>query len=506
MADFPEIPVPDTGPLWTADELKKATKGKWLHKPSADWAPIRVTYDVSGKTPGHFCVLKSKTSWGRNSRETYLDLPRIVADGAAGAMIQRDMLRTLPKVPKEFPLLMVKDTKLGLKAVAEASRKRFKGKVVALTGTVGKTTSREMLAYLLHRQGGAESTRANNNNIAGVWRSMSYVPREYAYVALEMGFGFPTDGIRTSSVSVRPHVALLTNVSKAHLDVFTPQQHAENTPEELITMHKSFIFEGLEKGGAAVIGTDNPALSFATDKARKHSKNVYTYGDGDGADSTILAIDLQPTLSKVKASILGEEVEFEVHLPGRHMALNALGVLTCVKAAGGDVQRAAADFEGFRAVAGRSRLVEIPIGDGKGLFLDDHFNATPSSVASSLHALKTAARDFDGRLVAVLGEIGHMGPDEVKLHRDLAPMIVEAGIEKVFTWGPLMKPCFDALPEELRGVHTESVPELYKQVRAFLQPGDALTVKSGRGQGGLGDRRFRLFGKALEQGAAELKL
>lgn len=489
-------------PLWTARELKKATKGKWMgDTPPDDWDQLRVSYDIRGLKPGNLVVCLAPSTWGKHVKDTSTELARLVKEGAAGAIIQRGQLMALPKLPRSFPLLLVKDTFKALKDMGAASRERFQGKVIAITGTVGKTTSREMLLHVGQRQGGATATRANNNNIAGVARTMAYTPREHGWAAIEMGFGHPVDGISISSKIVSPHVALLTSVSDAHLDMFTPAQLAEAPGARLVLGHKMRIVDGLARKGAAVFHRDTPHFDLAAEYCAKKKARIVSFGEHPEADSRLLDVQLGPKGSKIKASIEGQEIEYELLVPGKHMALNSIGVLTCIAVGGGDLAQAAADIGTFEPVAGRSRVIDAPLKDGQIQLIDDSFNATPSSVASTLELLKLADLGEGGRRVAALGEIGHLGPDEAAIHAGLAELIERYHVDMLFTWGPLMRHLHEAVPADKRGKHCETVPELYQAVREFLRPGDALTVKSGRGQGGLGDARFRKFIRALKDNA-----
>ncbi len=489
-------------PLWTARELKKATKGKWMgDTPPDSWDQLRVSYDIRGLKPGNLVVCMAPSTWGGHVKDTSVHLAKIAAEGAAGAIIQRDQLMALPKLPRSFPLLLVKDTFKALVDMAEASRARFKGKVVAITGTVGKTTSREMLLHVGSRQGGATATRANNNNIAGVARTMAYTPREHGWAAIEMGFGIPKEGISKSSKIVSPHVSLITSVSNAHLDMFTAQELAEHPGDRLVLSWKSKIVDGLARKGTAVFCRDTPHFDLAQQYTEKHKARLLSFGEHPEANCRLVDVQLAPKGSKIRADFDGREIEYGLQVPGKHMAVNSIGVLACILAGGGDLEQAARDIGDFEPVAGRSRVIDAPLRDGQIQLIDDSFNATPSSVESTLALLKLADLGEGGRRVAALGEIGHLGPNEAKIHADLAELIERYEVDKLFTWGPLMKHLYMAVPADKRGQHCETVPELYAAVRAFLQPGDALTVKSGRGQGGLGDVRFRKFIHALKENA-----
>lgn len=488
-------------PLWTPSELREATGGMWLGDiPSARWSPRMVSYDYRSAAEGALMVCVAPSTW-RRPVDGSEHLAMFVARRAAGAIIQHDQTPNAQRIPDEFPLLLVKDTYRALRDLATTARARFQGTVVAITGTQGKTTSREMLLHIGERQGGASATRANNNAIPGVARTMAYCRREQRWAAIEMGFGPPLNGIRTSSEIVKPEVALITSIGRAHLDMFKPEELEEFGPERMVLSKKLQILDGMEPGGTAVFNRDMPHFDVAAEQAKKKGARLIGFGEHPEADSRLLNAELSAGGSKVRALIDGREIEYSLVVPGKHMVLNSIGVLTVVWAGGGDPVQAAHDLGSFEPVAGRSRVVDAPFRDGRIHLIDDSFNATPTSIESSLSLLQLAEVGESGRRVAALGEMGHLGEKEAEIHASLAPLFERYQVDRLFTWGPLMKHLHEAVPEERRGKHCETVPELYQAVREFLRPGDALTVKSGRGQGGLGDERFKRFIRAMKENA-----
>jgi UDP-N-acetylmuramoyl-tripeptide--D-alanyl-D-alanine ligase len=499
-------------PLWTADEIAAATGGRWISTPGPDWAPTRVSYDVTGRMTHHFCALVHPATWGNGRRDPAGEIPRLARQNAAGIMTQQDHLDGLVAaggaLPAGLPVLQVSSTWDGLRKMAEAARARFAGKVFALTGTVGKTTTREMIRHLTGLQGGASASAANNNNISGVHRTLACMPREHAAVAVEMGFGKPLDGIERSSRVARPDVALLTTIDVAHLDMFTAEMLAQASGRELLCRHKAGIFAGLEPGGAAVICADIPEYRLACDLARAHTDRVYGFGSNPVAEGRMIALETLPSSSRVTCVIFGKRHVFTVNVPGRHMAMNALGALTAVSAAGFDTAQAVQDIESFAAVAGRARHLDLPLaGGGRATIIDDSFNATLASMRSTFDLLDLAQPGPGGRRIAVIGEIGHVGANEAEEHLKLARHIGDSRVDLVYSWGPLMRPMFKALPRGIQGAHEDtSVEALYERLRPILRDGDVLTVKSGRGVNGLGDIRFRKFVEHLVAGKPSLTL
>ncbi len=471
-------------PLWTAREVKKATKGRWLNQPPSSWAPIRVSYDIDSLAePNQLVVCRCPSTWSRRTPDTSRAIPKLIKSRQAGVIVQQDQLKNVPtRVPSWFGVLLVKSTRRALQELGLAARERFRGKVIALTGTVGKTTSREMLRHTLGRQGGSSATRGNNNNLAGVSRSMAYTRRDCGYSIIEVGFGFPLGGVARSSQLVRPHVSLLTAVGLAHLDVFGVQANDEDTGLELVLAQKLGIIEGIEPGGSFVLNRSMRKFEIAARVAEGRGVRCFTFGEHPEADLKL--VDYQPTESadggRVVVELEGQRVEYTIKLPGRHMAVNSAGALAVVHAAGGDFKQAAADLADFTAVGGRASISEIQIAGGAATLIDDSYNATPDSIRSTLSLMAQVAREkgTGGRRIAVLGDIKHLGPREAEHHAALAPALAEYGVDHVITFGKLMHHLQSAAPKELRGGHKGSHQAVLDAIRAVLKPGDILTIKA----------------------------
>ncbi|MGB8812723.1 MAG: Mur ligase family protein [Paracoccaceae bacterium] len=498
--------------LWTAESIATATGGRWLVQPALDWSPNRISYDVSGNMAGHFCVLTDPGTWGAARVDASPHVPRMIAQGAAGIMLQSSHLTELSTagsvIPQGFPALLVENTYTALRAMAVAARARFGGTVFAITGTVGKTTTREMIRHITDQQGGAVASAANNNNISGVWRSLTNAPQNHAALVLEMGFGRPLDGIARSAIVAKPHVAVLTTMDVAHFDMFTPKMLAQKTGLQWLCDLKSTVFSGLEPGGAAILGREMAEYGRAKVLALAQTARVYSYGLTSDCDARLEAIELDPTGSVVQATVAGRPLRFRLNVLGRHMAVNALGALLATWAGGFDLAAAVGAIEGFAPVKGRARVDQIPLAaGGTAVLIDDSFNATLASMRSTLALLADAKPQGLGRRIAVLGEIGHIGADEIDQHRNLVHAVKNAGVDRVFAWGPLMRGMFEALDPHQQGDWQEaSVESLYQSVIADLRHGDVITIKSGRGQGGLGDFRFRKFAEHLRAAAPALVL
>ncbi len=490
-------------PLWTPEAMAKAVRGRWLSAPRRDWAPTQISYNLLGPSaPGHVIVCMTPVSWAKYRPDTSRHLATWAKGGAIGAIVQREQLatvRALP-LPRGFPLLQVKNTRYALSHLGRAARSRFKGLVVALTGTVGKTTTREMIARALAGAGRRPviTTAGNNNNIPGVERTIASTPARAGACVCEMGFGKPRDGIAKSSRRLRPQIAMITTVDAAHLDVFKPEEQRVS-PVDLVADAKSGIFEGLEAGGVAVLGRDHARFDRVRAAAAERGAKILSYGRDPDADARLLECSLEVNGSRVRCEIAGAPLEFRLPIIGLHMAVNAIGALTVAHAAGVDVKRAAAALEGFNPVGGRAQVVTISAGqDARATLIDDSFNATPASVRSTLELLQVVA-EGRRRTLAVLGDIAHLGARSPELHAELAEAIVGAGVDRVLTVGPMMRHLHDALPDAIRAPHADELAGLYARLRDELRDGDVVTVKASIPAG------LAAVAKALREGRATLE-
>jgi UDP-N-acetylmuramoyl-tripeptide--D-alanyl-D-alanine ligase len=449
-----------------------------LVEPPLGWRPARVSYDTSRPLPGHLIVLRNPWSWRKDLVDDAPNLAAIVNGGAVGAVLQEEQRPWAAALPPTFPLLLVPSTFRALQDLARAARRRFAGKLVAVTGTAGKTTTREMLRLVLDRQGGAAGTRRNDNNVAGVYRSMSLIPRDHPFGIIELGFGPPLDWISHGSRVVRPHVALFTSLGLAHLDAFGDAALDEPAALRRIAAQKLGILDGAQPGATLVLCRELPLFDEIQASAREKVAAILTYGEHEAADVRLVSFQPSRHGGRIVADYRGSRFEFTTRVPLRAMALNALGVLAAVDAVGGDLSRAATDLTDFEPVDGRAQVLPIPVPGGTATLLNDSFNATPLSVATSLELLSAVELPPGGRRLAAFGDINHLGPRAAEIHTGLAETLARHRIDRVFTHGRLMRHLNDALPRDLAAPHADSLDELHQQIRAELRPGDAITLKA----------------------------
>jgi UDP-N-acetylmuramoyl-tripeptide--D-alanyl-D-alanine ligase len=447
-------------PLWTAAEAEAATAGR----ATRDWTATGVSIDSRSVAPGDLFVALAGPKF--DGHDFVADA---LAKGAAAALVHRK-----PEgLGDNAPLLIVADTMAALEELGRASRRRTAAQIIGVTGSVGKTGTKEALKRALERQGPTFASAGSLNNQWGVPLSLSRMPRETQWGVFEMGMNHPGE-IDALSRLVRPDVAVITTIEPAHLGFFPSV--------EAIADAKAEIFAGMEQRGAAVLNRDNP--HFARLAAAARARGITRIlGFGTHADASVKLIDhhLYATASAVTASVMGEIVDYCIAIPGQHWVMNSLAVLAAVKAAGGDVGAAAAAMSSLQPLEGRGRRHRIAAGEGHAELIDESYNASPASMRAAFAVLGAMIPGRGARRIAVLGDMLELGDDAVRLHVELAQPIQEAGIALVFTVGPNMRVLYDALPKRLRGGHAASSAEMAEIVARRLRPGDIVTVKGSYG-------------------------
>jgi UDP-N-acetylmuramoyl-tripeptide--D-alanyl-D-alanine ligase len=436
--------------LWTRAEAEAATLGE----AGAPFAVDGLSIDTRTLKPGDlFVALKGEAGDGHDFVQAAF------AAGAGAALVHRAVAEA------GGPLLTVAHTQRGLEDLGTAARARARGKVIAVTGSAGKTTTKEILRLCFDALGSTHVSAASYNNHWGVPLSLAALPREADYGVFEVGMNHFGE-IRALAGMVRPHVALITTIAPAHLEFFGNEQ--------AIADAKSEIFEGLEPGGAALIPADNRHAARLIARARQaHVSTVARFGAAPGNEAQLVAHAPDGEGMRLTANIFGTRVETYVGAPGAHIAANAVAALGAVALAGGDVLNAAASLKNFTALKGRGARFTA-----KGVHvIDESYNANPASMAAALALLNDAA----GRRIAVLGDMLEMGTGGPEHHAGLAAPIAAADVDLVFAAGPQMKALWDVLPATRRGAWAQSAADLKANVLAALAPGDTVLVKGSNG-------------------------
>ena len=445
--------------LWTSDEAARACQGE----AKAAWTVSGVCIDSRSLQHGDLFIAL---------RGPNFDGHKFVADafarGAAAAMVDH-----LPEgVSPNANLLLVKDTFAGLNALGAAARQRCGARVAGVTGSVGKTGSKEMLRAILSEQAATHASSGNLNNHWGVPLTLSRMPVDSHYAVIEMGMNHAGE-IAPLAKLARPHVALITNIEAVHLENFSGI--------EGIADAKAEIFEGMEPGGVAVLNRDNAQFDRLAAAAQARGLRVIGFGQHAAAQARLIKHVPNAGCSCVAAEIEGQAITYKIGAPGAHWVINSLGVLAAVNALGADLAQAGLALAGISAPKGRGERIQRPWREGSIEIIDDSYNASPPSMRAAFAVLMMGKAAKRTRRIAVLGDMLELGPEGEKLHADLAPALLEQDVDLVFCAGPLMRALFDALPKEKRGQHAADSAALLEILRGQVKPGDTLLVKGSHG-------------------------
>ena len=456
------------GALWTSADAVAATSGR----ATRPFAATGVSIDTRTQQPGDLFVALKDVRDGHDFVRAALD------KGAAAALVSR-----LPDGCTEAdPLLFVPDVLTALADLGRAGRARSAARVVAVTGSVGKTSTKEMLRAVLSAQGATHAAEASYNNHWGVPLTLARLPADAAFAVIEIGMNHPGE-IAPLARLARPHVAMITTVGTAHMEAFSSI--------EGIAREKAAICEGLEPGGIAVLPGDLPTTPILIEAARAAQARILTFGEAPGLDYQLASATLSQDTTVVQARHDDAPFLFKVRSAGRHFARNGLGVIAAATALGCDPAVAACDLGQWQPPAGRGQreLINLdPVEPGCWFdLIDDAFNANPDSLSAALDVLAaTSPRDGVGRLqkgrrIAILGDMLELGAGERRLHEDIARHPALRGVTLVHCVGPRMRWLWDILPGSQRGAWVETAPDLAQDAHHLADAGDVILVKGSKG-------------------------
>jgi len=460
--------------LWALDAMTAAMRAEGAGALPADVNGISIDSRTLVKGDAFFAI-KGENRDGHDFVEGALKA------GAGLAVLEREQRDRFAGAP----LLIVPDVLEALRDLARAARARMSAKIIAVTGSVGKTSTKEALRLALSAEGETHASIASYNNHWGVPLSLARCPAGAKYAVFEIGMNHAGE-ITPLTQLVRPHVGIITGIEPVHLEYFGSL--------EKIADAKAEIFSGIEPGGAVVLNRDNAQYERLAAAARAaHIERVVSFGEHAAADARLMQFSLQADGSTVEARILGQSVTYKVGAPGRHLVLNSLAVLAAVSLAGADLALAALALNNLKPASGRGARTMLSVPGGKALLIDESYNANPASMRAAIALLGGAPVGKRGRRIAVLGDMLELGPAGAELHRALADTIEAAEIDLVFCSGPLMRALWEALPSRARGGYAETAAGLESTVLAAIQAGDAVMVK-----GSLGSRMGPIV-RALER-------
>ncbi|HEX4532705.1 MAG TPA: UDP-N-acetylmuramoylalanyl-D-glutamyl-2,6-diaminopimelate--D-alanyl-D-alanine ligase [Rhizomicrobium sp.] len=446
--------------LWTSSDCESATLGHAFRAFEVNGLSI----DTRTLKPGDlFIALKGDARDGHEFVSAALNAK------AAAALVSR----TPDNISVDAPLLTVANTQRGLEDLGRAARARSNAKIVGVTGSAGKTTTKEMLRLAFGALGRTHASSASYNNHWGVPLSLASMPKDAQFGIFEIGMNHFGE-VRNLVSFVRPHVAMITTIAPAHLEFFGSC--------EAIADAKSEIFEGITPGGSAIVPADSPYAGRLIGRAKQSSvSRVLTFGEAAKSDARLLSMAPSDGGMKVEFEILGKHSTFRIGAPGGHIARNALAALLAVAALDGDVLNAAAALEDFSALKGRGARFRIKIHGGEAEVIDESYNANPASMSAAFSLLGATEPGKGGRRIAVVGDMLEMGPDARAHHAAIARDVEAAGVDQVYANGDSMAALWEALPVSRRGAYGALSSDIAPQVAADIRAGDVVLVKGSLG-------------------------
>ncbi|SDR61107.1 UDP-N-acetylmuramoyl-tripeptide--D-alanyl-D-alanine ligase [Rhizobiales bacterium GAS191] len=457
-----------SAPLWTLAEAASAM-GAAPRGPIA--AAINgVSIDTRSLSPGDlFFAIKGENRDGHD----FVD--QAMQKGATAVV---SIARSFD-MPQTHGLLVVEDPFEALRRLGRAGRARTAARVVAVTGSVGKTGTKEALRHVLAGQGRTHAAVASYNNHWGVPLTLARMPKDTVFGVAEIGMNAPGE-IRPLSAMVRPQAAIITTVEPVHLEFFPSV--------EAIADAKAEIFSGIEPGGTAIVNIDNPhAARLSAHALASPAGRVVSFGATERANLRLVSLEEDENGSAAIIEVFGRPIACRIGMPGRHIAINMLSVLAAVHALGADVEAAAAALATLNPPQGRGARIELHPPGGAATLIDESYNANPASMRAMLSNLARLAPGAGGRRVVVLGDMRELGENGPRFHAELATAIEQSGIDLVHASGPLMRHLYEALPSSRRGHYAASSAELEPAVVEEIRAGDVVAVK-----GSLGSRMGRI--------------
>jgi UDP-N-acetylmuramoyl-tripeptide--D-alanyl-D-alanine ligase len=462
--------------LWTSDDVAHALSPVAM---SGRFEVTGVTFDSRAVGKGDlFFALSGETTDGHGF------VADALARGAAAAVVSRE----LPGV--SGAMVRVPDTMKALADLGRAGRRRSKARIASVTGSVGKTSSKDALRAMLSAQAKTEASTASYNNHVGVPISLARLPVDAAYGVFEIGMNHPGE-IEPLARQVEAHVGLITNVEPAHI--------GHMGSEEAIADEKACLFAGMRQGAIAVLNRDNKHFERLVNQAHRFGvTRTVSFGKSDAADARLVARNLQDSGSDIVASVHGRRLEYRLGAAGEHWAMNSVAALAVVEALGADVVKAAATLAEVKALPGRGLRRRLAFGAGTIELLDESYNANPASVRAMLAVLSRTRPAPGGRRVLALGDMRELGEGADAYHAGLADAVAASGAAQVFLCGPHMQALWRELAAGQKGVHKPDSAALADDVAAALRAGDVVAVK-----GSLGSKMKRVVDAILAASGGE---
>lgn len=448
--------------LWTRQALIEAVAGKAIGNVPETFAGVSI--DSRTVRPGEifFCI-KGDQFDGHDFAD------KAAAAGAGVLIVAIERLAAMEKL--SIPLIAVEDVLIALEELGNAARERSKAKIIAVTGSVGKTTTKEALRHCLQAVGKVHANPASFNNHWGVPLTLARMPLDTDFGVFEIGMNHPNE-IRPLVKLVRPHIAIITRIAPVHFGFFSSL--------EQIADAKAEIFEGMTEGGIALLNADDDFFFYLSKKATRCGiKNIRSFGEADFADYRLEQLHMQADCSCMTVKVGQQEAIVKVGAPGRHIVQNSLAVLGACDSAGADLAHVVLALASFTAESGRGARYHLALPTGGDFTLiDESYNANPASMRAALELLSAAETGPRGRRIAVLGDMLELGKYSERLHKELAEPIFECGANPVYLVGKEMKPLAKDLSERLNVHYRAKIDDILPLILAEIANGDVVMVKS----------------------------
>lgn len=444
-----------TAPLWTSAIAASATGGQ----ATAEWVAHGVSIDSRDvEKDDLFIAIDGPNFDGHDFVAAAMEA------GAAAAIISRR-----PEgLSKTAPLLVVANTMDALRALAVSARTRTSARIIAVTGSVGKTGTKDSLHTALAQQGVTSASVKSFNNHWGVPLSLARMPADGDFGIFEVGMNHAGE-IAPLSRMIRPHVAVITTVEPAHIEFFDSI--------EAIADAKAEIFLGME-GGTAVLNRDNPLYDRLAAAAQASGVDqILAFGAHEKADVRLISCAADMEGSSVQADVCGRPIDYRTGAPGKHLVMNSLAVLAAISAVDGDVTAAAQSLQDMAPGAGRGQRHRIALTDGELTLIDESYNANPASMKAAIETLGTTAPGPSGRRIAILGDMRELGQRSAEFHKAIAEQLLSNNIDLVFACGPNMEALATALPKKSLAAYAADSSGLVSKVAATVRAGDVVIVK-----------------------------
>ncbi|WP_041916367.1 CapA family protein [Desulfocapsa sulfexigens] len=444
--------------------------GQWVGQVPEDLHVTGVNYYAGQVEPGDVVITTEPKTWRSSAYKNTNEIIQTFFDNKHAAVVVAGQLPA--NYRSDNPVLLVKNTREALDALGEAARNRIRGTVVAITGSAGKSTTKEITRFLLCQQGTTKGSRKNYNHGPGVPLMLAETPPDMRFGVYEFSVDLPNVTEKKASI-IRPDIAMITNIHSDHLQFY-------GTLEKL-TDQKCLLFKSLQPEGIVVLNHDATLFDRQLTNAKAANvKNIITFGTHEDADMKIIDYSLHSESSDVRVIFHKQEISFHVNQPGTHSIMNCLGALAAVHAAGGDWIKAAEDIKKAPVLSRHNEKYTVELASGDITLIDDTFSANPASVEAGLAVLGLKKPRKGGRRIAIMGEIKELGDTSAQLHAALAPHVIDAQVNVLFTVGRDLEGLWDALPKTMEGEHSEDPEHIAKAVVKEMHGSDILWVKGSR--------------------------